>query len=131
MASASLACAMLLPSGRANTRCSVCRFDPAGLQAQRGLAPGTGLRRAETASQIRGYRALARQQRPHARDLNPRKRPQNAPHLSETRKGRFVSECVVEDAVRIEPVSASRPPVLPCYLYFFSDKDLCLGPLGG
>ena len=45
--------------------------------------------------QIRGYRGLARQQRPHARDLNPRKRPQNAPHLSETRKGWFVSEYVV------------------------------------
>src|SRR5215470_1973908 len=23
------------------------------------------------------------------------------------------------------------PPVIPCYLYFFRDEDLCLGPLGG
>ena len=29
-ASASLVCAMLLPSGRANTRCSVCRFEILG-----------------------------------------------------------------------------------------------------
>ena len=29
--SASRVCAMLLPSGRANTRCSVCRIDPGGL----------------------------------------------------------------------------------------------------
>src|SRR5215470_18721148 len=41
-ASASRVCAMLLPSGAANTRCSVCRFDPGGLHVPLSPAPGTG-----------------------------------------------------------------------------------------
>jgi site-specific DNA recombinase len=57
-------------SGRANTRCSACRFDPGGLHAQSGTAPGTGLASPETGSQNRRYRDLARRQRPHARYLN-------------------------------------------------------------
>jgi len=40
-------------------------------------------------------------------------------------------DCVADDAVSCEPVSASLPPVLRCYLHFFRDEDLCLGPLGG
>src|SRR5207302_138501 len=45
--------------------------------------------------------------RPH---LNPRKRPQIAGYSSETGKHRFASDCVVVDAVRCEPVSASNFP---------------------
>jgi hypothetical protein len=71
-ASALPACAMLLPSGRANTRCSVCRFDPGGLHVQLRPAPGTGLESPETGSQNRRYRALGRYQRPHAPHLNCR-----------------------------------------------------------
>jgi|SRR5712671_4291357 hypothetical protein len=41
-ASASLAYAMLLPSGPVNTRCSVCRFDPGGRHVQLSPAPGNG-----------------------------------------------------------------------------------------
>jgi uncharacterized membrane protein YeaQ/YmgE (transglycosylase-associated protein family) len=37
------ACAILLPSGRADTRCSVCRVDPGSLQVPIATAPGTGL----------------------------------------------------------------------------------------
>jgi hypothetical protein len=65
--SASPACAMLLPSGPANTRCSVCRFDPGGLHVQLWPAPGTGLQSPETGSQNRRYRDLSRRQRPHVR----------------------------------------------------------------
>src|SRR5437762_13660628 len=95
---------MLPPSGRANTRCSVCRFDPGG------PAPGTGLDSPETGSQNRGYRDLDRRQRPHTRYVNPRKPPQSAPYSLETRKRRFVSECVVVDAAPIEPVSSVKFP---------------------
>jgi hypothetical protein len=42
--------------------------------------------------------------------LNPRKRPQIAGYSSETGKHRFASDCVVVDAVRIEPVSAVKFP---------------------
>jgi hypothetical protein len=73
-------------------------------------APGTGLPSPETGSQNRRYRALDRQQRPHARPLHYRKCPQIAGFSSETRKRRFVSDCVVADAVDIERVSASEFP---------------------
>ena len=53
---------MLLPSGPANTRCSVCRFDPGGLHVQLSPAPGTGLQSPETGSQNRRYRDLPRTQ---------------------------------------------------------------------
>src|SRR2546430_10748456 len=95
---------MLLLSGRANTRCSVCRFDPGG------PAPGTGLESPETGSQNRGYRDLDRRQRPHTLYVNPRNPPQSAHYSSETRKRRFVSECVVVDAVPYELVSAAKFP---------------------
>jgi hypothetical protein len=49
---------MLLPSGPANTRCSVCRFDPGGLHVQLRPAPGTALQSPETGSQSRRYRDL-------------------------------------------------------------------------
>jgi hypothetical protein len=55
---------MLLPSGPANTRCSVCRFEPGGLHVQLSPAPGTGLQSPETGSQNRRYRDLSRRQRP-------------------------------------------------------------------
>jgi hypothetical protein len=61
---------MLLPSGPANTRCSVCRFDPGGLHVQLRPAPGTALQSPETGGQNRRYRDLSLQQRPHARYLN-------------------------------------------------------------
>src|ERR1700756_2772021 len=75
---------MLLPSGPANTRCSVCRFDPGGLHVQLRPAPGTGLQSPETGSQNRRYRDLSRRQRPHVPHLNPRKCPQIAGYSSET-----------------------------------------------
>src|SRR5258706_7865708 len=99
---------MLLPSGPANTRCSVCRFDPGNLHVQLSPAPGTGLQSPETGSQNRRYRDLSRQQRPHVPHLNPRKCLQIAGYLSETGKHRFASNCVVVDAARIEPVSISN-----------------------
>ena len=61
---------MLLPSGAANTPCSVCRFDPGGLHVQLSPAPGTALQSPETGSQNRRYRNLGLQQRPHAWYLN-------------------------------------------------------------
>src|SRR5712692_9698933 len=63
-ASASLASAMLLPNGLANTRCSVCRFEPGDFHVQLSPAPGTGLQSPETGSRNRRYRDLGRQQRP-------------------------------------------------------------------
>src|SRR6266404_3460447 len=95
---------MLLPSGPANTRCSVWRFDPGNLHVQLSPAPGTGLQSPETGSQNRRYRDLGRQQRPHVPHLNLRKCPQIAGYLSETGKHRFASDCVVVDAAWIEPV---------------------------
>src|SRR5260370_16467731 len=99
---------MLLPSGPVNTRGSVCRFDPGGLHLQLRPAPGTGLQSPETGSQNRRYRDLSWRQRPHVSHLNPRKCPQIAGYLSETRKHRFASDCVVVDAAWIEPVSTSN-----------------------
>src|SRR6266404_7378368 len=99
---------MLLPSGPANTRCSVCRFDPGGRYVQLRPALGTGLRSPETGSQNRHYRDLSWRQRPHVPHLNPRKCPQIAGYSSETRKHRFASDCVVVGAVRIERVSAAK-----------------------
>src|SRR5947209_14792317 len=94
-ASASLASAMLLPSGPANTRCSACRFEPRSLHVQLRRAPGTGLQSPETGSQNRRYRDLGRRQRPHVPHLNLWKCPQIAGYLSETGKHRFASDCVV------------------------------------
>jgi hypothetical protein len=74
-------CAMLLRSGHASMRCSVCRFDPGGLQQLRP-APGTGLECPETGGQTLRYRDLSRHQRPQA----PRFNRENA------RKLRAVSE---------------------------------------
>jgi hypothetical protein len=68
------------------------------------------LRSPETGSQNRRYRGLGRQQRPHLPHLNPRKCPQRAGYSAETRKRRFALECVVVDAVGIEPVSAVKFP---------------------
>jgi len=42
--------------------------------------------------------------------LNARKSPQTAGYSSETEKRQFVSECVVVDAARIEPVSHGKFP---------------------
>jgi hypothetical protein len=81
---------MLLPSGPANTRCSVCRVDPGSLQVPTATAPGTGLESPETGSQNRGYRGLTRQQRLDVPHLNARKSPQIAGNSSETWKRRFV-----------------------------------------
>jgi len=86
---------MLLPSGRANTGCSFVGLIPPVFKRSAGWRQERVCGAQRLQVQIRGYRGLARQQRPHARDLSPRKRPQNAPHLSETRKGWFVSEYVV------------------------------------
>src|SRR5215475_876681 len=71
----------------------------------RRLAPGTGLRSPETGSQDQGYRGLTRHQRPDLRHLRAQKSPQIEGYSSETWKSRFVSDCVVVDAARIEPVS--------------------------
>jgi hypothetical protein len=90
-----LACAMLPPSGPANTRCSVCRFEPGGLPVQLSPAPGTGLQSPETGSQNRRYRDLSRRQRLQVSNLNPRKCPQIAGYLAETRKSRLASNCVM------------------------------------
>src|SRR5262249_52832351 len=84
-----------------------CRFDPSLLRARgsisnvwRRLAPGTGLRSPETGSQDQGYRGLTRHQRPDLRHLRAQKSPQIEGYSSETWKSRFVSDCVVVDAVR-------------------------------
>jgi hypothetical protein len=66
----------------------------------------------ETGSQNPHYRALSRQQRQHAGYLNPRKRPQNAGYSSETGKRRFASDCVVADALALEPVSTPKFPFI-------------------
>src|SRR2546425_12272190 len=91
---AHLAQAMLPPSGLANTRCSVCRFDPGGLHVQpdgarngfgepRDWVPKSALSRPQPAAET-------------ARPVfEPPKRPQIAGYSSETRKRRFVLECVV------------------------------------
>jgi hypothetical protein len=113
---------MLLPSGPANTRCSVCRFDPARLHVQLRPAPGTGLQRPETGSQNRRYRDLSWRQRPHVPHLNPRKCPQIAGCLSETGKHRFASDCVVVDAARIEPVSTPQFPLSGKLTAYFADS---------
>jgi hypothetical protein len=73
-------------------------------------APGTGLESPETGRQNRRYRDLDRRKRPHVSHLNPRKCPQSAGYSSETEKRRFASDCVVVDAVRIEPVSTAKFP---------------------
>src|SRR5437660_10683057 len=101
---------MLLPSGPANTRCSVCRCDAGGLHVQLQPAPGTGLESPETGSQNRRYRDLSWRQRPHVPHLNPRKCLQIAGYSSETWKHRFASDCVVVVAVMCELVSGSRIP---------------------
>src|SRR5712671_130798 len=101
---------MPLPSGPANTPCSVCRFD-LGLDLLRlRPAPGTGLEGPETGSQNPRYRDLCRRQRLHVAHLDPRKCPHFAGYSSETRKRRFASDCVVADAVQYEPVSQSKFP---------------------
>ncbi len=68
---------MLLPSGLANTRCSVCRFDPGrgSSPATLASAPGTGLESPETGRQNRRYRDLDRPQRPHVPTFEPAKMP--------------------------------------------------------
>src|SRR5207245_9885095 len=101
---------MFLPRGPANTRCSACRFEPRSLHVQLRRAPGTGLQGPETGSLILGYRDLSRQQRPQVSHLNPRKCPQIAGYLAETRNGRLASNCVVVDAAPIEPVSSVKFP---------------------
>src|SRR5207247_919673 len=53
---------------------------------------------------------LSRQQRPQVSHLNPRKCPQIAGYLAETRNGRLASNCVVVDAAPIEPVSSVKFP---------------------
>ena len=104
---------MLLLSGPANTRCSVCLFDLGGLDlVQLRPAPGTGLEGPETGSQNPRYRDLCRRQRLHVAHLDPRKSPQIAGYSSETRKRRFASDCVVVEAVVIEPVSVREIPVI-------------------
>src|SRR5258706_8926184 len=102
---------MLLPSGPANTRCSVWRFDPGNLHVQLSPAPGTGLQSPETGSQNRRYRDLDRRQRPHVPHLNLRKCPQIAGYLSETRKHRFASDCVVGPG-GLEPQTTSLRPAV-------------------
>jgi hypothetical protein len=56
---------------------------------------------------------LSRRQRLNVSHLNLRNSPQIAGYSSETGTRRFVSNCVVADAVRIEPVSASEFPDMP------------------
>ncbi len=68
------------------------------------------MRSPETGSLILGYRDLSRQQRPQVSHLNPRKCPQIAGYLAETRNGRLASNCVVVDAAPIEPVSSVKFP---------------------
>src|SRR6266480_2144222 len=101
---------MLLPSGPANMRCSACRFEPRSLHVQLRRAPGTGLRSPETGSLILGYRDLSRQQRPQVSHLNPRKCPQIAGYLAETRNGRLASNCVVGpgEVAQINVISSLR-----------------------
>src|SRR5262245_3102458 len=48
---------------------------------------------------------------PIAAVIPARKRPHFAGYSSETRNRRFASDCVVADALRIEPVSAAKFPV--------------------
>ena len=101
---------MPLLSGRANTRCSVCCFD---LQrSEFGAAPTGGQERVWRAQRL-GAKIHAIAPSVGGRDrtsqyLNPRKCPQIAGYSSETRKRRFASDCVVADAVGIEPISASN-----------------------
>src|ERR1700704_5822709 len=89
---------MLLPSGPANTRCSVCRCatQPGarnGFAEPRDRQPKSTLSRPQPAAETAGPA------------FEPRKRPQIAGYSSETGKHRFASDCVVVDAARIEPVS--------------------------
>jgi hypothetical protein len=70
------------------------------------------LKSPETENQNRGYRRLTRPQRPDLRHLNARKSPQIAGYSSETRNRRFVSECVVADALALEPVSTPKFPFI-------------------
>jgi hypothetical protein len=72
--------------GRANTQCSVCRFDPGRCPfITQARPPGTSLRSPETGSPNLGYRDLSGRQRPQVPNLNPRKCPQSAGYLAETR----------------------------------------------
>jgi hypothetical protein len=78
----------------------------------RGLhrAPGNGFRTPETEGRNPPPGGLHSPQRPHTLYVNPRKPPLSAHYSSETRKRRFVSECVVVDAAPIEPVSTGQFP---------------------
>jgi hypothetical protein len=113
---------MLLPSGRANMRCSVCRFDPRRcLFITQARPPGTGLRSPETGGQNLGYRDLSRQQRPQVCHSNPRKCPAIAGYSAETRNSRLASNCVVAEAVRCEPVSPCN--LGKCRVIYVSCRD--------
>jgi len=96
----------------------------------------------ETGSQNRRYRDLSRRQRPYVTHLNPRKCPQSAGYSSETGKRRFVSDCVVVDAVGCEPASASKFPdnrennrefcrIRPSTAIFMSDQRADSMPYSG
>src|SRR5258708_6004159 len=101
---------MLLPNGPANTRCSVCRFDPGGLSCATQPVASNGFaepRDRQTKSTLSRPQPAAETARPV---FEPRKRPQIAGYLSESGKRRFASDCVVADAVRIEPVSSIQIP---------------------
>jgi hypothetical protein len=90
-ASASLVSAMLLPSGLANTRCSVCRIDLwRSFMCNPGRRQDSVCRaeRLEAKSTLSRPLSAAETARPH---LNPRKCPQIAGYSSETRKCRFAS----------------------------------------
>jgi hypothetical protein len=97
---------MLLPSGRVNTRCSVCpRFNRTrcslithagarnGFAEPRDREPKSGLSPPSTAAETADHH------------LNPLESPQMAGYAAETRKSRLASNCVVVDAVRCEAVS--------------------------
>ena len=94
-ASASLVYAMLLPSGPASTRCSVCRSDSGDLHAQlrSGARNGfAGPRDWESKSTLARPLSAPETARPAS---EPRKCPQIAGYSLETRKRRFGSDCVV------------------------------------
>ena len=94
-ASASLVYAMLLPSGPASTRCSVCRSDSGDLHAQlrSGARNGfAGPRDWESRSTLARPLSAPETARPAS---EPRKCPQIAGYSLETRKRRFASDCVV------------------------------------
>ena len=88
--------------------------------ALKARLPGTEFWDAET-----GRQKSSRKSVNPCRDQSPRsKRPEipaETPYLASCRKRAVCGDWMVDCAVTREPVSASHPPVIPCYLHFFRE----------